>query len=118
MLDETKKYDVSTSEPDALSKMSAQEIIDALQLLTPAYRTVFNLYVIEGYPHKEIAKILNITESTSRSNLVKARTKLKNILLNRSHLKRKRGISENDQIKHTRQTIFIITYIFLEILLK
>jgi len=74
-------FDVSTSEPDAISKMSAQEIIDALQTLTPAYRTVFNLYVIEGYPHKEIAKILNITESTSRSNLVKSRTKLKNILL-------------------------------------
>lgn len=79
-------FDVSTSEPDAISKMSAQEIIDALQLLTPAYRTVFNLYVIEGYPHKEIAKILNITESTSRSNLVKARTKLKNLLLAKSRI--------------------------------
>jgi RNA polymerase sigma-70 factor (ECF subfamily) len=64
--------------------MSAQEIIDSLQNLTPAYRTVFNLYVIEGYPHKEIAKTLNITESTSRSNLVKARTKLKNMLLAKS----------------------------------
>ncbi|GLR18193.1 RNA polymerase sigma factor [Portibacter lacus] len=79
-------FDVSSSDPDALSEMSAQEIIDALQLLTPAYRTVFNLYVIEGYPHKEIAKILNITESTSRSNLVKARTKLKNILLAKSKI--------------------------------
>lgn len=79
-------FDVSTSDPDALSNMSAQEIIDSLQMLTPAYRTVFNLYVIEGYPHKEIANILNITESTSRSNLVKARTKLKNILLAKSKI--------------------------------
>ncbi|WP_235298736.1 RNA polymerase sigma factor [Portibacter marinus] len=79
-------YDASTTEPDAISEMSAQEIIDALQLLTPAYRTVFNLYVIEGYPHKEIASILSITESTSRSNLVKARTKLKKILLAKSRI--------------------------------
>ncbi len=79
-------YDVSSEEPDAISKISAQEIIDSLQLLTPAYRTVFNLYVIEGYPHKEIAKILTITESTSRSNLVKARNKLKNILLAKSRI--------------------------------
>ncbi len=79
-------YDISSDEPDAVSKMSAQEIIDSLQSLTPAYRTVFNLYVIEGYPHKEIAEILNITESTSRSNLVKARSKLKNILLAKSRI--------------------------------
>lgn len=74
-------YHVSTSEPDVISKMAAQEIIDSLQLLTPAYRSVFNLYVIEGYPHKEVAKMLGITESTSRSNLVKARSKLKEVLV-------------------------------------
>lgn len=74
-------YDISTNEPNALDKISAKEIIESLQELTPAYRTVFNLYVIEGYPHKEIARILSITESTSRSNLVKARSKLKVILL-------------------------------------
>ncbi|HND17590.1 MAG TPA: sigma-70 family RNA polymerase sigma factor, partial [Saprospiraceae bacterium] len=49
-------------------------------VLTPAYRSVFNLYVIEGYSHKEIGELLSITESTSRSNLVKARTKLKEML--------------------------------------
>ena len=53
----------------------------ALQKLTPAYRSVFNLYVIEGYSHREVGNMLGITESTSRSNLVKARTKLKIILL-------------------------------------
>lgn len=74
-------YHVSSSEPDVISKMAAQEIIDSLQLLTPAYRSVFNLYVIEGYPHKEVAKMLGITESTSRSNLVKARSKLKEVLV-------------------------------------
>lgn len=70
-------YSVSSKNVDAVSTLTTEEIIKALQSLTTAYRSVFNLYVIEGYSHKEVAKILNITESTSRSNLVKARTKLR-----------------------------------------
>ena len=73
-------YHVSSNAPDSISQLAAEEILEALQLLSPAYRSVFNLYVIEGYAHKEIAAILNITESTSRSNLVKARSKLRKIL--------------------------------------
>ena len=65
---------------DAVSQCTEQEILAAIRKLSPAYRTVFNLYVIEGYPHKEIAENLGITESTSRSNLVKARMKLQEIL--------------------------------------
>jgi len=74
---------LSDGDADAISRCSEQEILDAIQQLTPAYRTTFNLYVIEGYSHKEIADLLDITESTSRSNLVKARLKLKEILTNR-----------------------------------
>ena len=70
-------YDMTDNEPDIISEMSAEEILKALQKLTPSYRTVFNLYVVEGFSHKEIAKELGITESTSRSNLVKARGKLR-----------------------------------------
>ncbi len=77
-------HDLSIKEADAISRCTEQEILEAIQQLTSAYRTVFNLYVIEGYSHKEIAEVLNITESTSRSNLVKARTKLKEILSARS----------------------------------
>jgi RNA polymerase sigma-70 factor (ECF subfamily) len=73
-------FDLSTEEADAVSKCSEKEILAAIQKLTPAYRTVFNLYVIEGYSHKEIAERLEITESTSRSNLVKARSKLQDLL--------------------------------------
>ena len=73
-------YDVRTSDPDAISQCSEKEILAAIQTLSPAYRSVFNLYVIEGFAHKEIAEQLGITESTSRSNLVKARAKLKEIL--------------------------------------
>jgi RNA polymerase sigma-70 factor (ECF subfamily) len=73
-------FDVQTHDPDALSRLTVQEIILCIQQLSPAYRSVFNLYVIEGYSHKEIADLLDITESTSRSNLVKARSKLKDML--------------------------------------
>lgn len=73
-------YDVQSFEPDALSQLSAQEIIACIQQLSPAYRSVFNLYVVDGYSHREIADMLDITESTSRSNLVKARAKLKVML--------------------------------------
>ena len=75
-------FDLSTDEADAVSKCSEREILDAIQLLSPVYRTIFNLYAIEGYSHKEIGERLGITESTSRSNLVKARQKLKTALTN------------------------------------
>jgi len=71
---------IQSVDADAISKCTEKEILAAIQQLSPAYRTVFNLYVIEGYPHKEIAENLGITESTSRSNLVKARAKLQTIL--------------------------------------
>jgi RNA polymerase sigma-70 factor (ECF subfamily) len=74
-------YGVVSKSPDVHSSLNAEEIIKALSLLSPAYRMVFNLYVIEGFSHREISTQLNITESTSRSNLVKARTKLKQILI-------------------------------------
>ncbi len=69
-------YAASTDDPDVLSNLTEQEILGAVQELSPAYRAVFNLYVVEGYSHKEIGEALDITESTSRSNLVKARHKL------------------------------------------
>lgn len=71
---------LDSSEPDAISQCTEKEILAAIQTLSPAYRAVFNLYVIEGFSHKEIAQKLEITESTSRSNLVKARLKLKVLL--------------------------------------
>ncbi len=76
-------FNLSSEDADAISQCSEQEILQAVQQLSPVYRAVFNLYVVEGYSHKEIAEILDITESTSRSNLVKARLKLKAILTTR-----------------------------------
>jgi RNA polymerase sigma factor (sigma-70 family) len=66
--------------PDIWSTLSEEVILSALQQLPPSYRIVFNLYVIEGYQHDEIAHKLNITVGTSKSNLNVARTKLKKIL--------------------------------------
>lgn len=68
--------------PDALDDLSQEEILKLVQQLPAGYKIVFNLYVIEGYSHKEIAESLNIGESTSRSQLVKARAMLKHKLLN------------------------------------
>jgi RNA polymerase sigma factor (sigma-70 family) len=61
--------------------MSEQEILQHIQTLPDGYRTVFNLFVIEGYKHVEIAKMLNITESTSRTQFAKARKALQNKLM-------------------------------------
>jgi RNA polymerase sigma-70 factor (ECF subfamily) len=74
-------FEISSLEADALSKCSEKEILKAVQKLPDSYRAVFNLFVIEGYSHREIGEMLSITESTSRSNLVKARMKLKEVLV-------------------------------------
>lgn len=65
----------------SLSEFSLEEIVKAIKQLSPTYRTVFNLFVIEGYSHKEIADQLGITESTSRSNLAKARINLQKLIV-------------------------------------
>lgn len=64
----------------AISKLSEKELLALIQKLPDGYRMVFNLYVIEGYSHKEIGEMLNITESTSRSQLAKSRKWMQNIL--------------------------------------
>ena len=61
---------------DVIQEMSHRELLEMIQQLPPVYKMVFNLYVIEGYSHKEIAEQLNINEGTSRSNLAKARLNL------------------------------------------
>jgi len=66
---------------DALDKLSAGEIFNLIVQLPVGYRTVFNLYVIEGMPHKEVAALLNISEGTSKSQLSKAKNLLQKMLL-------------------------------------
>jgi len=66
-----------------ISGISYNEIVEMVQQLTPAYRTVFNLYVIEGFSHDEIADLLGITTGTSKSNLSKAKRNLRAIMENK-----------------------------------
>lgn len=75
-LDESNALNVE-SESKSDSEFEAEEIYNLILSLPDGYRTIFNLFVIEGYSHKEISKSLNITESTSRSQLTKARMALK-----------------------------------------
>ena len=66
---------------DALSeKMNADDIFKIIITLPDGYRTVFNLFVIEGYSHKEIAAMLGITEGTSKSQLSKAKETLQKLV--------------------------------------
>lgn len=57
----------------AVSELSAAELMKLVQELPAGFRTVFNLFAIEGYSHREIAEMMNITESTSRSQYTRAR---------------------------------------------
>lgn len=68
---------VFVQEEEEEIKIKAEIAMKAISKLSPAYRTVFNLYVIEGFTHKEIAEYLGISEGTSKSNLAKAKQKLK-----------------------------------------
>lgn len=70
---------LSTNE-NVFDTIGAKELTSLVQNLPEGYRVVFNLYVIEGYKHKEIAEMFSITESTSKTQLLKAKKMLRNQL--------------------------------------
>ena len=63
-----------------LDKMAAKDIMALIKELSPGYRTVFNMYVVEGYTHKEIADMLGISEGTSKSQLSRAKVILQGLV--------------------------------------
>jgi RNA polymerase sigma factor (sigma-70 family) len=65
---------------DVLEKLNKEDLLMAIQQLPTGYRAVFNMFVIEGYSHKEIAEKLGVTEGTSKSQLAKAKEQLKQIV--------------------------------------
>ena len=77
---EAEVEDISLQE-EALNNLSATEIFNLVIQLPVGYRTVFNLYVIEGLEHKEIAALLDISDGTSKSQLSKAKVLLQKMLL-------------------------------------
>ena len=76
------QWDVAEDEPGAEYKeeLTVEQVRKAINELPDGYRTVLSLYLLEGYDHEEIAGILNITESTSKSQLNRAKNKLREIL--------------------------------------
>jgi RNA polymerase sigma factor (sigma-70 family) len=65
-----------------LDTLAEKDILKLIQELSPGYRTVFNLYVVEGYTHKEISDMLNISEGTSKSQLSRAKVILQDLVKN------------------------------------
>jgi RNA polymerase sigma-70 factor (ECF subfamily) len=74
------KLEVDDNQPRVDQTIHHKELIELIQHLSPAYRSVFNLYVIDGYNHDEIADLLGISVGTSKSNLSKARENLRKML--------------------------------------
>jgi RNA polymerase sigma-70 factor (ECF subfamily) len=62
--------------------LEAEDLMKMIQSLSPGYRTIFNLYAIEGYSHKEISDMLGISEGTSKSQLARARYLLQKMVVN------------------------------------
>ncbi|MBD2768609.1 RNA polymerase sigma factor [Hymenobacter sp. BT664] len=72
--------DLPSAEPSALESLAAEDLLALLNTLPPGYRTVLNLYAVEGYSHQEIAELLGIAEGTSKSQLARARRLLESRL--------------------------------------
>ena len=71
---------ITSKESTVLQQMNANDIMEIVRELPDGYRTVFNLYAVEGYPHKEIAEMLNISENTSKSQYSRAKKMLRDRL--------------------------------------
>jgi len=74
-------YEQVNYSDDIISQISANDLMELIQKLSPRYQMVFNLYVLEGMSHQEIAKEMGISEGTSKSNLARARGIMKQMVL-------------------------------------
>lgn len=77
---EKEAYNIEETDASALDQLAEKDIIELIARLPPGYRTVFNLFVIEGFNHKEIAAMLQITEGTSKSQLARAKAALQKMV--------------------------------------
>ncbi|RYG05624.1 MAG: sigma-70 family RNA polymerase sigma factor [Chitinophagaceae bacterium] len=81
---------IQVREESVPSIVQAKQVVECIRLLPIGYRTVLNLYAIEGYSHKEIAEVLEIEESTSRSQYTRAKQMLEDILVRKNIIQRPR----------------------------
>lgn len=86
-------YEIKGHEWQADEHLMNEDLVQLIQKLSPAYRTVFNLFVIDGYSHEDISKMMQISVGTSKSNLAKARMKLREMLLK---------LDKNAYVRHAR----------------
>ncbi len=77
---EVQENTIEDKELDALDVLATKDILSIVNQLSPGYKAVFNMHVIEGYSHKEIADLLGITEGTSKSQLARAKGVLKKLV--------------------------------------
>ncbi|MBI9035815.1 MAG: RNA polymerase sigma factor [Bacteroidales bacterium] len=90
-LNDADEYDMFVDDSNDLShhQYSADQLMKSVQNLPDGYRTVFNMFVMEGYSHKEISTMLEVSESTSKSQLFKARGLLRKQLLSQNEYQSK-----------------------------
>jgi RNA polymerase sigma-70 factor (ECF subfamily) len=80
---ETQEVTIEDKGLNVLDNLAEKDLMTMIQELSPGYRAVFNMHVIEGYSHKEIADILSINEGTSKSQLARAKVVLRKMVENR-----------------------------------
>lgn len=81
---ELEKVNVRHIPEKALENLATEDLLKLVQQLSPGYRTVFNLYIIEGYSHREISNMMGISEGTSKSQLARARAILQKMIKSRN----------------------------------
>jgi len=79
----------SEEDPEMLQAITANELLECIAMLPPGYRTVFNMYALEGYSHQEIGKELGISENTSRSQFFKSRQVLQQVVRSKMNIHEK-----------------------------
>src|SRR6476619_4881582 len=80
MVTEKEEGTIEDTDISAIENLAEKDIIKIVQELSPGYRAVFNLYVVEGYSHKEIGDMLGISEGTSKSQLSRAKVLLQEMV--------------------------------------
>lgn len=85
------EYQVHVREESISAMLQVKQVVECIRLLPVGYKTVLNLYAIEGYTHKEIADMLEIGESTSRSQYTRARVMLEDMLVRKKIIEKPAG---------------------------
>jgi RNA polymerase sigma-70 factor (ECF subfamily) len=82
-------HSIALKEDSIPALVQVKQIVECIRLLPTGYRTVLNLFAIEGYSHREIAQLLDIEESTSRSQFTRAKAMLEELLIRKKILQPK-----------------------------